>query len=263
VTTRKQSQVFGEVAQDYDAARSGYPVELVDAVLAFSGRRPRSAVEVGAGTGLATQAFADVFAHFQAPITCVEPDAGMAAVLAQRFAGDDLVDIVIGTFEAWTPPAAGVDLLYCAQAWHWVDPAVRFSLAYDALTPGGVLALFGHHHGFADEGMDAAMTAVYQEFAPSLVDVDEPARHTTVLYPELTDAALWADVTDWEFVQTVPTSTEDYLRLLTTFSGHRMLPEAQLTALLGGVRALVDGDGGVLRQRLATLMSLARKSPAG
>ena len=74
-------------------------------------------------------------------ITCVEPDAEMATVLAQRFAGDELVDIVVGTFETWTLPPTGVDLIYCAQAWHWVDPQVRFTLAHDALAPGGVLAL--------------------------------------------------------------------------------------------------------------------------
>ena len=48
--------MFGEVVQDYDQVRPGYPDDLVDDVTALSGAGP--ALEVGAGTGKATVSFA-------------------------------------------------------------------------------------------------------------------------------------------------------------------------------------------------------------
>jgi len=50
--------VFGEVADEYDDVRAGYAPELVDTVFDYLGRVPRRAIEVGAGTGKATSAFA-------------------------------------------------------------------------------------------------------------------------------------------------------------------------------------------------------------
>ena len=49
---------FGAVASAYERYRPGYPDELVDEVLAYAGRPVRTALEVGAGTGKATRAFA-------------------------------------------------------------------------------------------------------------------------------------------------------------------------------------------------------------
>jgi hypothetical protein len=54
MTTRERQGVFGEVADDYDRIRPGYPGQLVDDVPAAAG--PGPVLEVGAGTGKATPA---------------------------------------------------------------------------------------------------------------------------------------------------------------------------------------------------------------
>jgi len=256
VTIREQRLVFGEVAQEYDALRADYPADLVDFVVSYAGARPHRLVEIGAGTGLATRAFA----RLGAPITCVEADPEMAAILAQHFAGNEMIDVVVGAFEDWTPPDGGVDLLYCAQAWHWIDPAVRMPLAADAVTAGGVLALFGHTYAFADGDVEAALDAVYRATAPALV-AGPPARATApAAYPEVSGSAFWTDPAAAVFSRVIPYPTDAYLRLLTTFSPHRMLPHVQRQALLDGIRAVIDARGGVLRQRIDTTLYVARRT---
>src|SRR5262245_12356310 len=141
---RDQRRVFGEVAEAYDDVRPGYPAQVLDLIVAYAGRVPGSVVESGAGTGKGTA----LLRTLDVPLTCVEPDPAMAGVLARRFAGDDLVSVVVSRFEDWTPPPGGVDLLASAQAWHWVGRQVRTDLAAAALAPGGVLAVFGHDFGF-------------------------------------------------------------------------------------------------------------------
>jgi SAM-dependent methyltransferase len=257
VTSRQRSQVFGEVAADYDAVRAAYAPELVDTVVSFAGRHPRTAVEVGAGTGLATQAFA----RLGVPITCIEPDPEMAAVLAGKFATDEHIEVVIGRFEDWRAPDGGVDLIYCAQAWHWVDPATRFQLAHDALADGGVLALCGHRYEFADEDMFDAISDVYRDVAPSLMEQITPAPNSGIRWDwsEVEASGLWSGTATAEFIRLEPYPTAKYLTLMTTFSEHRMLPPDVLAEVRSRVAEVIDARGGVVTHRLLTWLEMARR----
>ena len=49
---------FGAAASVYERFRPGYPDELADQVLDYAGQPVTSALEIGAGTGKATRAFA-------------------------------------------------------------------------------------------------------------------------------------------------------------------------------------------------------------
>ena len=127
--------IFGPVANMYDDVRPGYPVEVLAAVVEFHGGVPASIAEPGAGTGKGTE----LLVRLSAPITCIEPDPGMAAVLAAKF---PQVEVVNSTFEEWPAPPGGVDLIACALAWHWFDPDTRNRRARDALA--GHLTILGH-----------------------------------------------------------------------------------------------------------------------
>jgi hypothetical protein len=51
------------------------------------------------------------------------------------------VTVVEATFEAWAPTVEGAHLVFSADTWQWLDPAVRWAKAADVLRPGGHLAL--------------------------------------------------------------------------------------------------------------------------
>ena len=70
--------MFGEVAEQYEAARPSYPDELYATVIDYGGLRAGdAALEIGAGTGKATMGFV---AH-GLDVHALEPSAGMARVL--------------------------------------------------------------------------------------------------------------------------------------------------------------------------------------
>jgi SAM-dependent methyltransferase len=255
---REQRRVFGEVADAYDDVRPGYPAEILDRIVAYAGHVPSSVVESGAGTGKATA----LLRQLNSPLTAVEPDPAMAAVLRRRFEDDDLVSVIETRFEDWTPPPHGVDLLASAQAWHWVDPDRRSRLAYDALRPGGVIAVFGHHFGFADDEMVAAMDAEYLRIAPEIADpqrVSGSVHHAGAFYPDEL-RPLFDDVEEQTVVTMVPFETPRYLVLLSTFSPHRMLPEDKRERLHHALARVVDERGGVVQQKLTTGLWLGRKA---
>lgn len=265
MASRERRQVFGEVAEAYDEVRPGYPQEIAERIAAYLSHAPARIVEVGAGTGKGTT----LLRTFAAPLTCVEPDPAMAAVLRRRFAGDDLVEVFSGPFEDWTPPAGGVELLASAQAWHWVDPARRNLLAHDALAPGGALAVFGHNYGFADGPFLDEMDAIYHELAPELADAPEARanRHRMVSFDDIAESGLFTDVEQLDVQTVVHFDSPRYLRLLSTFSGHRLLPEGKRALLHAALGGLIDRHGGVVEQRITTGLWLARRpvkpAPAG
>src|SRR5262249_34966694 len=135
-----RARSFGAAAADYDKYRPRYPDQLVDDVVAtLSGRR---IVEVGAGTGIATAAFAAC----GMAMTCIEPDAEMAAMLSAKLATEADLHVDVATFEQWSAArpagAPGFDALISAQAWHWTDPKTRWAHASAAIRTGGVIARF-------------------------------------------------------------------------------------------------------------------------
>ena len=68
----------------------------------------------------------------------------------QNLAGFD-VEVVRGQFEE-SAAAEPARLVYAATAWHWIDPAVRYQRAWQALSPGGHLAFWEASHVFAAGG---------------------------------------------------------------------------------------------------------------
>ena len=107
--------VFGHVAVLYERERPAYPAGVADAIVAYHGSGPASVAEIGAGTGKGTE----VLAAIGAPLICIEPDPRMAGLLKDKV---PRAEVYTGTFEQWTPPPGGVDVLGCAMAWHWLDP---------------------------------------------------------------------------------------------------------------------------------------------
>ncbi|RZU52604.1 methyltransferase family protein [Krasilnikovia cinnamomea] len=263
---RERRGVFGEVADTYERLRPGYPEQLVTDVLADAGEGP--ALEVGAGTGKATVAFA---AHGIA-LTCVEPDPRMAALLRDRMAERPGVSVVASTFEDWRPDR-GYGLLYSAQAWHWVDPERRLDLAHAALAPGGLLALFWNGFLLADTDLHAALAEVDRRYWPEGREdqqtshrwrVDEQPVEVEDFAVEWEPLALHGDArfTDlrsrhYRWARTYPSDT--YAQFLTTTSIYRMLPEAERDAALASVVEVIDAHGGTIEFVLDTALATARR----
>jgi SAM-dependent methyltransferase len=244
---RERSVVFGQAVGLYESARPGYPDQLVTDILGYAPAGP--ALEVGAGTGKATAAFA----ARGVDLTCVEPDPRMAAALAAKCPG---VRLRIGIFEDYVPDRRFA-LLYSAQAWHWVDPERRWDLAYAALAPSGALALFWNHYLVTDPGLRAALAEVDHRHGVSSSSLhqevpvrNEEAQHLLAGDPRFTDlderSYSW---TEWY-------AADRYLDLVRTISAYRILPPDRQEPVLRELAAVL-GDG--VEMTFVTDLTLARR----
>ncbi|NUR46539.1 MAG: class I SAM-dependent methyltransferase [Hamadaea sp.] len=244
------STQFGEVAGLYDEVRPELPAELADQTLSYAearGEPVTSAVEVGAGTGKATA----LFAGRGFPITCVEPDPRMAAVLRERVPG---VSIDVAKFEDWPPPPGGVSLLYAALAWHWVTPVVRAQRAERALAPGGTLALVSARSSYADPEVKAAMEPLFGPDKPRPPIADWGVA-------ELRDHTALTDIDVRLLDRVLPYEPEQFVALHQTTSWYRMLPAEEQTAKLAAMRDITTAYADRLDMTIGNTLILARRLP--
>jgi SAM-dependent methyltransferase len=126
---RERANSFGSAAARYDRHRPRYPAGLIADLVDRQGIR---ALDVGAGTGIATAQLRDAGAD----VLAVEPDPQMAEIARQK----ELAVEVAG-FEDWDPRGRTFDLVVFAQSFHWVEPEAALRKVRTLLTPGGRLAL--------------------------------------------------------------------------------------------------------------------------
>lgn len=273
---RMQGRVFGEVADEYDRLRPGYPAEIIDDVLAYAGSGKPSVLEVGAGTGKATVAFA----HRGLTITALEPDPAMAQVLAARSTGRP-VRVVVTSFEDYRPTEQ-FGLLVSATAFHWTDPATRWQLSAAALAPGAALALFWNNDRIADAERARAVLAILGQLpddaiqamtphsraawaahcahAARLLEKPEPweggVADSTWPPSELPTRAEFGDPTERVYRWSRTLTVADYLSYQLTQSSYRLLPDQVRARLLDSLADVV-GDPVLLEGN--TTLVLARR----
>src|SRR3954467_9483407 len=128
---RARALSFGSVAAEYAALRPGYPA---DAVAFLLGDRPRRVLDLGAGTGLLTDALVAA-GH---DVVAVDPAPEMLAQLGARLPG---VETAVGTAEEIPVGDAAVDAVVAGQAAHWFEPEPAAREIRRVLRPGGTLGL--------------------------------------------------------------------------------------------------------------------------
>lgn len=245
----KRAVIFGRDAGTYDEARPSYPEEAIDHVTSLVDAS--HAVEIGAGTGIAT---AD-FARRDLGITCLEPSPEMAALLdARRLPG---VRVVVSTFEDWETEPDSADLIYAAQAWHWVDEEIGLGKALSLLRPGGVLALMWN----IPVDRYRSHLDTYNTHAPQLLaENDERVKRRD-------DHDWCADMDEAGFVAThrfthgwsEDLTADRYRALYSTYSDHMMLEEPTRTMLLDELAEDVERGGGTATVEYRTEVFSGRK----
>ncbi len=221
---------FNTAAMLYEDVRPGYPDELIQDVVGLSGLSDHSRIlEVGCGTGKATQPFAERGYE----LVCLDIGADLIAVATEKLKKFPNVSFIEQTFEEWASDGE-FDLIISATAFHWVDPKVRYLKASEVLKSRGFLAVFSNQHIRKDEGFFAESQRLYDKYYAPLTTSD-PTHATNFPGVEAFQDPI-KRVYPWS--QTY--SSEQYIKLLGTYSGHIALPEKNKRLLFEGIANLIE-----------------------
>lgn len=166
---------FSDRAADYVKYRPEYPPAAFAAMLAGLGEpADLVAADVGAGTGISARSLAARVGQ----VIAVEPNAAMRAAAAPH----ERIRWLAGTAEATGLGGAAVDLVLCAQAFHWFRPPAALAEFHRILRPRGRLALMWNARDRSDPltlGYAEAIRAVagehpaeIREFDPAVIETD-------------------------------------------------------------------------------------------
>ena len=253
----EQRFAFNQIADVYRAARPGYPEALIADVVSYADLKQNDKIlEVGCGTGQATESFAK--RGFS--ILALDPGPEMLRGARESLASFNNVGFLETTFEAWPARRREFRLIFAAQSWHWVAPEVRFVKAAQALSPDGSLAVFGH----VPVGLPAALIAQFKEIYLRRIGRWGSPPEAWYL-PDgpfkgwFDESGLFGPVAHTSYAWEWRHTTSSYTDFLRTRSELRMLELAQREEMLGEVAKAVDDHGGTLAVDYETHLYIARR----
>jgi SAM-dependent methyltransferase len=252
---------FGEAARDYDAVRPGYPTSLLHAMIRRAVLDRQSTIlEIGCGTGQATEPFAAQ----GCAVLCLEPALELATLATHKMACFPRVQVRAETFEQADLAPESFDLVFAATAFHWVDPAIRCEKAARVLRPAGTVAILTHAHPMPLFGFFAHVQDVYRAVAPTLAhtgEASETERWAVELHEELVQSQHFEAIEFLSKRWQKRLTRHEYLMLLNTFSPHRRLEEERRNRLFPEIGNLIDAEyGGYVEQPYLATLCMARKS---
>jgi SAM-dependent methyltransferase len=218
---------FDRAAEDYERGRPEYPAAAIDLLVSELGLGHGSTVvDLAAGTGKLTRALVPTGAHLLA----IEPVAGMRAQLARAVPAADVRE---GTAEAIPLPAASVDAVLVAQAFHWFDTPAAAREIHRVLRGGGGLGVVWN---VWDESF--AWVAAMQRLV-SAHRGDTPQRTTSAWREELTATGLFMALADRTMPNVVHGSLEVLVARIGSISFIATLSDPERAKVLDQVRELV------------------------
>ena len=113
---RDPAERFSDRAEGYAKYRPGYPEDMVRFLLTLV-PPPATVADIGSGTGILTRQLM----NNNYDLYAVEPNEAMRREAERTLSGYPSFRSVRGRAEVTTLPDQSVDLITCAQAFHWFD----------------------------------------------------------------------------------------------------------------------------------------------
>ena len=283
-TARGYGKVFDEIAAEYDRHRPAYPDELVDQACRVAGLGSGDHVlEIGCGTGQLTRSLVARGLH----VTALEPGTSLIALARQNLDGAGEVEFVNAHFEDASLPGERFRAVFCASAFHWVDPEVSWQKAADVLVPGGTLALmsyFGLSEPRTKRDQEAVLAAIakvapdiaadwpaYRDLDGTLAGAEQRRGNVSRVWAWLGSYDMGRDYAGRLFgdvqVAVMPRLTEhtpDKLNaIIRTMSFYARLSPGQRQALELEYEAVYERLGRPIRASTVAALVTARRSPEG
>ncbi len=177
-------------------------------------------------------------------VLAVELGANLADVARRKLADFPQVEVVTSSFEDWDSAGELFDAVVSFNAFHWIDPDVRFAKPASVLRPGGSLCVFGSGFVVHDRA-DPTWLDLVENYETVTADY-EPRRLDEVRdrSDAFTEGGHFGTVTRRTYVRDVTYSADEYVELLATMSTFRALDDDVRRDLFERIKHRIRASGG-------------------
>ncbi len=228
----------------------------------------KSAIEIGAGTGKATQPFLDAGYN----ITAVEIGPNMADFLSERFRVYKDFNVIVSSFENAALQENSYDLIYAATAYHWVDAEIGCPKAFRLLKNGGAIALFRYNVIVAvgDELYEEIQAIYEKHYYSYYISATRPKKKSKKDFEtpsEIYNSFRFEDLRTYGFKDVSMKfydgykkfNADEYIVSLETMSDHISLPNSNRMALYDGIKKAIIKHGNCHRLDYIFQLYMGRK----
>lgn len=245
---------FNSEARLYHGSRPRYPETLFDTLIEVTHLEKNARLlEIGLGTGQATYPLAKRGYR----ITGVELGVDLAEVARESLKEFPNVEVITGAFEDVQFAPESFDLVYAATAIHWIIPEVRFTKPHNILKPNGYLVIIHTNHVSDEEGdkFFYASQPIYKKYQLANPDENIYLPRTTDLKPDELDDNLFKHVFYRAFPLCVRYTSNQYARLLNTYSPTLAMRPEMRGKFLNDISHLIDKkfSGSIIKHFAMTL----------
>ncbi|MFC4334188.1 class I SAM-dependent methyltransferase [Salininema proteolyticum] len=259
---REAAESFGVDAARYDRTRPGYPVEMIDRVIAAA--PGRDFLDVGCGTGISSRGLQEAGCR----VLGLDVDDRMADVARRKG-----LEVEVSRFEEWESDGRDFDAVVAAQTWHWIDPGAGAAKAARLLRQGGILAAVWNvaqpppdlSRAFAEASRRATppeTAAMLEKAGPEKTAMEGYRPMFDSAAEGIRDSGRFTDPAEWRTTWDREYTRDEWLDQLPTGGIYTRLPKSRLDRLLEAVGDVIDRAGGAFTVRYTTVAVTAFRHDA-
>lgn len=245
----KLKETFSTIPEQYDRARLDYPAPLFRDVLKYAALKNGDPIlEIGAGTGKATEPFAKT-GH---PLIANDLSGSLLRLAKKNLRKYTNIRYIARPFKDIKLPANRFALIFSAQAFHWIEPGIRFSKTLRLLRPGSTLALFWNYN-YYDRGIGKLAMALHKKYSR-----DKGGR-ANVIIDDLKKNRRFTAAKLVVYRRRVRMTHRDYVTMQTSYSWYLHLSDTMRKQALTDLWAMVKKFPNPLSLPIRTKLMMARK----
>jgi ubiquinone/menaquinone biosynthesis C-methylase UbiE len=128
---------FTSKAENYAKYRPSYPKEVIDLIFSESGKNKLTFADFGSGTGI----MSELLLKRNGIVYAIEPNEDMRKEAEARLSSNKNFHSIPGSAENTTLNADSVDVIVCAESYHWFDNEKTLLEMKRILKPEGLVFL--------------------------------------------------------------------------------------------------------------------------
>jgi len=269
----KKIEPYKGIAGIYEDIRPSYPEKLIQDVISKADLKLNDRLlEIGAGTGKATIQFADKGFRVHA----IELGEDMAEILKDKCANHPKVSVDVVSFEDWNSPNnQKYDMIYSAQAFHWIDRNIKYKKCHELLKDNGYLVLFWYNPCNdklpATKEIEETIERIVKKYASKcLTDKEKPERraHDGVSKEderkaEIDLSGLFKLVEKIEYTQETRNNSTQYLKVIKSVPTFASILDGLNDEIIENmdneIEEVINNDGGYVSSLFNFSLYIAKK----